>query len=155
KILSVPLPAFFIITLLDGQHSARDIQAAFAQQFGEILFEHDLEEFIRQLDENYLLDNERFREFRRHLEREFKQAATRPAWHAGKVYPEDPAACRQALDRYFTAEGGPGMPGVPQTPGALRGAVAPHIDLLRGGWCFSWAYKELAESCDADLFLIF
>src|SRR5262249_27912016 len=155
QMLGVSLPAFFIITLLDGRRSVRDIQAAFAQQFGDIIFEHDILELIRQLDEHYLLDNDRFLEFRRNLEREFQQAPARPAWHAGKVYPAEPDALRETLRQYFLTEQGPGLPEAPLTPGALRGAVAPHIDFPRGGWCFAWAYKELAERCDADLFIIF
>lgn len=155
KMLGVALPAFFILAHFDGQHSIQDIQAAFTRQFGEILLEKDIQELIRQLDENYLLDNERFVEFRRNLEGEFKRAPVRLPWHAGKVYPSEPAVLRETLDQYFLDARGPGRPGASGTPGTLRGAVAPHIDFPRGGWCFAWAYKELAECCDADLFLIF
>ena len=155
KALSVTLPAFFIITLLDGQHSAREIQLAFTRQFGDVPSEQDIEAIIRQLDEQYLLDNGRYQEYRRGLEGEFRRQAGRPAWHAGKVYPTDADECRRALDGYFLAEGGPGRPGPLTTPGGLLGAIAPHIDLPRGGWCFAWAYKALAEACDADLFIIF
>ena len=40
-------------------------------------------------------------------------------------------------------------------PGGIRGIVAPHIDLARGGPCYAWAYREIREQCDADLFVIF
>jgi AmmeMemoRadiSam system protein B len=36
----------------------------------------------------------------------------------------------------------------------VRGIIAPHIDLRVGGSCYAWAYKELAERCDADLFIL-
>jgi len=37
----------------------------------------------------------------------------------------------------------------------VRGVVAPHIDYHRGGPAYAWAYRELAERSDADLFVIF
>jgi hypothetical protein len=33
--------------------------------------------------------------------------------------------------------------------------VAPHIDFHRGGPAYAWAYRDLAERGDADLFVIF
>src|SRR5437773_279403 len=36
----------------------------------------------------------------------------------------------------------------------VRGIIAPHIDLRVGGLCYAWAYKELVERCDADLFIL-
>ena len=37
----------------------------------------------------------------------------------------------------------------------LKGLIAPHIDLHRGGTAYAWAYREVAERCDADCFVIF
>jgi MEMO1 family protein len=36
----------------------------------------------------------------------------------------------------------------------LRGLLAPHIDFHRGGAVYAWAYKEVLERCDADLFVV-
>jgi AmmeMemoRadiSam system protein B len=36
----------------------------------------------------------------------------------------------------------------------LRGLLAPHIDFHRGGPTYAWAYKEILERCDADLFVV-
>lgn len=36
----------------------------------------------------------------------------------------------------------------------LRGLIAPHIDFHRGGPTYAWAYRELLEHSDADLFVI-
>jgi AmmeMemoRadiSam system protein B len=36
----------------------------------------------------------------------------------------------------------------------LRGLLAPHIDFHRGGPVYAWAYKEILERCDADLFVV-
>ena len=36
----------------------------------------------------------------------------------------------------------------------IRGLLAPHIDFHRGGPAYAWAYKEILERCDADLFVV-
>ena len=36
----------------------------------------------------------------------------------------------------------------------LRGLLAPHIDFHRGGPVYAWAYREVLERCDADLFVV-
>jgi AmmeMemoRadiSam system protein B len=37
----------------------------------------------------------------------------------------------------------------------VRGVIAPHIDFHRGGPAYAWAYRDVAERCDADLFVVF
>jgi AmmeMemoRadiSam system protein B len=37
----------------------------------------------------------------------------------------------------------------------VQGVVAPHIDFHRGGPAYAWAYRDLAERSDADLFVVF
>jgi AmmeMemoRadiSam system protein B len=155
KVLLVPYKAFFIISHFDGQHSLMDIQAAVMRQFGELIARDQIAELARQLDENYLLESDRFREFHRALQAEFKSASLRKAAHAGLTYQADAAALAEELGSYFLAEGGPGQPNHNGAAGTLKAAIAPHIDFRRGGWCFAWAYKDVAEFCDADLFLIF
>ena len=36
----------------------------------------------------------------------------------------------------------------------MRGLLAPHIDFHRGGPTYAWAYREVIERSDADLFVI-
>ena len=58
------------------------------------------------------------------------------------------------MDGFFTAPQGPGPVGDFQG-GGVGGLIAPHIDFHRGGPAYAWAYRDLAERCDADLFVIF
>jgi AmmeMemoRadiSam system protein B len=58
------------------------------------------------------------------------------------------------MDGYFTLEGGPGrIDGF--SGGGVSGLIAPHIDFHRGGPAYAWAYRDLAERGEADLFVIF
>ena len=152
--LTVSPETLFVISLFDGRRTRLDIQAAYARRFGGLLFSNVLDELIRKLDECYLLESQRFREHHQGLVREFAALETRPAGCAGGAYPADPEELRVWLDGFFKAEGGCG-PIAPNRKGdTVRAAVAPHIDLHRGGACYAWAYKELAESCDAERFVI-
>ncbi|MCK5421353.1 MAG: AmmeMemoRadiSam system protein B, partial [Deltaproteobacteria bacterium] len=150
----VSQPTFFVITLFDGKHSLLDIKAEYMRKYGEMLFTENLEEIVKQLDDNYLLENERYEAYRREMEDEFRKADLRPAIFAGKSYESDSQKLMQQLETYFVSPQGPGKSVDGQTDKPIKGIIAPHIDFQRGGPCYAWAYKELAESLSPDLFII-
>src|SRR5262245_45559692 len=90
KVVFLPLTAFFAVSLFDGKHSIRDIQAAFWERFGQLLYAEKIEEIIKQLDANLFLDSERFGEHKLNLEKAFANWPIRPAAHAGTSYPMNP-----------------------------------------------------------------
>jgi hypothetical protein len=153
--LILSYPTYFIISHFDGTHSLLDIQEAFARQFGQILFSDQLRDIIKQLDEHYYLDSERFARLQRETVESFRRASVREMAHADTCYASQPEAFTAQLTEFFTGTEGPGLPHLdaPRPP-SVRGIIAPHIDLRVGGVCYAWAYKELAEHCDADLFLL-
>jgi len=147
--------AFFIASLLDGQHDVRDIQAACFKRFSQLVYTETIEQLIDTLDKAYLLENDRFAERCVSVLEEFRRQPVRPASHAGQSYPVDPAELRSQLDSFFIADDGPGMPGEPGRKPCVCAAIAPHIDLERGGVCYAYAYKELIERCPAETFIVF
>lgn len=150
----LPPLAFFIVSLFDGEHSIRDIQEAFLRRYGEILVRENVEQVIRDLEGNFLLDGPAFRERKRKTEEEFRQADLRSAAHADVSYPGDPRELEKYLTGFFEDSRGPGLPNpVPQGP-PLRGLIVPHIDLRAGGSCYAWGYRELAEREVPELFVI-
>jgi hypothetical protein len=58
------------------------------------------------------------------------------------------------LDGYFLSPTGPGLPLLDARTAVPRAVVAPHIDFHRGGPAYAWAYKGLAESEGADLYVV-
>ncbi len=109
---------------------------------------------IAELDKNLLLDNSRSRDFIKKLKDDFKNSTIRKDAHAGTAYKADKEKLKAQLDDFFTSAEGPGMPSKFNQTNRLKGVIAPHIDLGCGGPCFAWAYKEIAESSDANLFII-
>jgi AmmeMemoRadiSam system protein B len=154
SVLLLPLPLLDIVSLFDGEHTVLDIQAAYMRRHGELLFRERLEEIIGMLDEHGFLDSPRFAERRCQIEETFRQSPTRPAIHAGKAYAGEGEALRAQVDGFFALPDGPGAPG-PFSARPLRAVIAPHIDFHRGGPVYAWAYRDVVEKCDADLFVIF
>jgi hypothetical protein len=152
RLLLIPPPLFFVVSLFDGRHSVLDIQAEYTRRFGELLFSDKIREIIGQLDEALFLESERFQQAR--AVEEFRAAEVREATHAGVSYEADPHKLEEQLGAFFTGPGGPGLPQRVRPSGKLRALIAPHIDLRRGGRCFAWSYAELARECRAQSFVI-
>jgi AmmeMemoRadiSam system protein B len=147
--------AFFIISLFDGNHSILDIQEQYTRRYGTILFSDRVREIIRGLDSNFLLESERFEQHKRSLSEEFSVSSVRAAFHAGGAYESEPSGLKEQLAAFFASPEGPGeLDREAAASDGIKGIVAPHIDLVRGGACYAWAYKEIGERCDADVFVI-
>lgn len=155
SMLMVPWPLVEIVALFDGQRSVLDIQAELTRRHGQIIPGADIERVIATLDDHGFMDSARFSERRTTIDTNFLAAPTRPAAHAGGAYPDDADELRAAMDGFFAPPTGPG-PIAPAGVAATRvaGVVAPHIDYHRGGAAYAWAYRDVAERCDADLFVI-
>ena len=153
--LLIPQVTYFILSHFDGQHSLLDIQEAFARQFSQVLPREQLNALIDQLDTYYYLDSERFARLQQETLDAFRQASVREMAHADTCYSSQPDEFTTQLSAFFKGADGPGLPSaVTQEHPPIRGLIAPHIDLRIGGPTYAWAYKELAERCDADLFIL-
>lgn len=150
--MAVPNVAYFLMTQMDGSRSAIDLQNVFSKQFqGASVTVQEIDTLIGQLDDAFLLHNDRYQKQLEAHQAAFLNAPVRPAAHAGLSYPDDANALRTMIDGFF--DKGPGrFNGQKDDP--LKALIAPHIDFNRGGPCFAWAYKALAESPPPDLFVV-
>src|SRR2546430_17375615 len=71
--------AYFLVTLFDGNHDSRDLQAAFTRRFGEMISLEKLEELITSLDRAYFLQSPALGERVRKLNAEYRAQPERPA----------------------------------------------------------------------------
>jgi AmmeMemoRadiSam system protein B len=152
--LGISPVGYFILSHFDGRHSLIDIQEAYCKQFGTLLLSEELKGLIDTLDQRYYLQSERFRNYRDAVIIDFRRLPTRSTAHVGGVYHADPIQLKNQLDGYFLEPKGPGMPSVDKNHLPPRAVVAPHIDFHRGGPAYAWAYKSLAESDGADLYIL-
>lgn len=154
KTLALPARGFFIAALCDGKHDIRDIQTEYMRRFGDLIFTEKIDDLLRQLDENLFLEGERFEAHREAMAEKFAAATVRPASHAGAAYPNEPPALRQILNSFFTSDHGPGAIDRSERGSDVVAIAAPHIDLKRGGPTYAHAYKQLAERCAAETFVV-
>ena len=152
--LGISPAGYFVLAHFDGQHSFTDVQEAYCKQFGSLLMSDDLKSFIDMLDQHYYLDSERFRDYKNAVVLEFRNQTTRVPAHVGGVYKADPEELKTQLEGFFSAPNGPGLPNSQLAGSTPRAIVAPHIDFHRGGPAYAWAYKPLAESDGADLYIL-
>ena len=144
-----------IVSLFDGEHTVADIQAAVMRRHGQLVERRQIEEIAEALDQQGFLDSPGFAERRAVIDGSFLASPTRPAAHAGGAYALDAGELRATLDGFFTPPDGPGpIDGERAAGPEVRGVIAPHIDFHRGGPAYAWAYRELAERSQADLFVI-
>jgi len=146
--------AYFIVTLFDGRMSLRDIQAAFAKRFGEMIPLDKLDELIAALDRAYFLDSPAFHDRERRVREEFLASPDRPAALAGLCYEKDPAKLRLELAAFFDPPEGPGRAATQKKSAALAGLIAPHIDPRRGAAAYAHAYYELMAHEPPELVVI-
>ncbi|MGZ3514014.1 MAG: AmmeMemoRadiSam system protein B [Thermodesulfobacteriota bacterium] len=154
KALFLSPPLYFIVSLFDGRHSILDIQAEYMRRFGEFLYTEKLHEIVSQLEEALYLEGERFQDALRQKEENFRKAPFREPLFAGKSYEGDPDGLRVQLKGYFEGTNGPGSLGERKGESGLRGVIAPHIDFQRGGFCYAFAHREIAEKNSSLCFVI-
>ena len=152
--LMLGMGAYFIVTLFDGRMSRKDIQAAFAKRFGEMIALEKLDELIAALDRAYFLDSPGFQAREQRVREEFLASPERPAALAGLCYEKDPAKLRLELAAFFDPPEGPGRVATVKKPAPLAGLIAPHIDPRRGAAAYAHAYHELMAHEPPELVVI-
>jgi MEMO1 family protein len=154
QVVALPMPLLDVVSLFDGEHSLGQIHAIVKERHGEAPTVEQIASIARSLDDSGFLDSARFAERQRATEEAFRLSPARPAVHAGGAYAREPDALAAQIDGFFTHADGPGLTAHSADSGVVRGLLAPHIDFHRGGPTYAWAYREVIERSDADLFVI-
>ncbi len=140
------MAAYWLIALMSGANSVAEIRDIFNVRYKSKVTLEEIEALVNSLDENYLLDNERFANYKKGIIDEFCSQSVREAALAGTSYPNDALELSNLLETCLAnADSGDG-----RQPDAL---IAPHIDLSAGGESFGAAYAPLRGS-DAETFVI-
>ena len=160
---SLPMAAAMLVTLMNGERTLSELQAAFAEKMGQPIPLAEVEKIVKQLDERMFLDNENFAAHKAAITAAYDELDVRPAAHAGGAYMGELEALQSQLAELFTCKEGPGL--LPSEGningdyagtegGRLCGVMSPHIDLHRGGPAFAWAYDRVVAESDAEVFVI-
>ena len=148
----VPMDLYrYVFRHFDGENSLADIQVRMLRETGQAVPLAELQSIVAQLDQAMFLDGPSFGAYLA----AYRSAGVRPAALAGRSYAGTERALRAQLASIFAHEDGSGEFPIGTPPsGRLRGVLSPHIDFGRGGPVYTWAYRELAEHSDAEIFVI-
>lgn len=152
--LVLPLNFFFIVQHFDGEHSVQDIGALYLKRFGEFLMPGKVEQLVTDLEHKLFLEGERTEAARQQAQIDYRQQPTRPAAFAGRSYEVDVAKLRKQIDGFFTSGEGPDFKPSENRGKLIKGLVVPSYDLKQAGSVYAWAYKELQEAQQADVYVI-
>lgn len=150
--LLVSMAGLALVSLLDGSRTPAEVQAEFGRRYGAAPELAQVEELVASLEQNGLLVGPRFAA----LIDEFSRTSTRAPACIGS-YPGQPSELKTFLEAQYARDGGPGSGPRADVNGSrpIRGVVSPHIDMHRGGHSYAWAWRAVAESCPAEVFVIF
>jgi len=145
----LPPLAFVVASLLDGRRDTAAVQAEIKAQLKVDVTPEEIESVVRDLDRYLLLESAPVHAKRREAADAFAAFPSRPLQFVDGT--ADEVSTR--LGDFYRNEGGSGTIGAAREE-PLAGILAPHIDFNRGGLCYTFAYKELAERSNADLYVI-
>ncbi|MBW1802989.1 MAG: AmmeMemoRadiSam system protein B [Deltaproteobacteria bacterium] len=147
---AVPIPLYQLMILLDGTKTIRDLQMDFMRRQGGVLVSsEEIARIMRNLDESYLLESERFNKAKERIIGDFTSQKVRPCSHAGRGYPEKPEELERRIEGILNSE-----PNVPAPDGNVAALIAPHIDLNVGYKVYSKAYRMLRGAHPSRIILL-
>jgi AmmeMemoRadiSam system protein B len=152
--LVLPLNFFFIVQHFDGDHSIQDIGALYLKRFGEFLMPSKVEQLVTDLNEKLFLEGSRTEQAREQARLAYRQQALRPAAFAGRSYEADGAKLKKQVDGFFSSGEGPDFKPSENRGKLIKGLVAPTYEVKQAGPVYAWAYKELQECEQPDVYVI-
>jgi len=125
-----------LLSLIDGQKSLDQLIPYFAGGVSA----NELLKFIQMLDEQNLLDSEKFRKHSDLIETQFEEAEIRPPALAGTSYPVETGKTEDFLNDIMKRCNGNFISETPK-----KALYAPHIDLRVGAQQYAEAFSSLRE----------
>lgn len=147
--LVVSQDVVFLISLMDGKRTLREIQAEYMRAFGQLIYMEHIEKLVETLDTNLLLNNDNFRKHLACLKEEYENEPVRKARLAGKSYPANRMDLLMFLDDAINGGNMENREPVDD----ITGILAPHIDYARGIGVYKTAYSYLKD-CDKPLVIV-
>ena len=149
QLIFPPLLAQMLV-YCDGWHTLTQIQERLSADAGFPVPLQHLTEALDQLDEAYLLENDRFYAHRETVLAEYRTKPHRPPALAGLSYPADPDELAHLFAEYGANDNLNGW-----QPWSGRGVVSPHIDYQRGGPVYAKVWRRAQPAvAEADLVLM-
>ncbi len=138
----------FLLSLMDGTKSLRDIQAEYMRVYGELVHIEQLQQFVETMDKHFLLFSEHFNTHLAGLKEAYEKDPVRKPCLAGKSYQANRMELLMFLDEMFRSDGDA------RPKGKIAGILAPHIDYERGMEVYQKIYPFLRHAPEKPLLII-
>jgi len=145
--------ALFVAAHGDGEHTLEQLGRNFEQRYGRPLNVEQAQAVFDRLEAAFMIESPSFLEERERARRAFLDAPLRRAAHAGRSYPAEADAARNAANEFFNHAAEIEEPGE-RPSGTLAGLVAPHIDLRVGGPATALAYRMLEDASTVNTVVV-
>ncbi len=142
----------YLLQFFDGSHSKKDIWEIYKKSFDENVPETKIQEFIKHLDQSFMLNSLQFSQELQRIKSEYRQLPERLPSCAGSSYPSNAVELESFLDDLFKNTNSTFIQPFDKSPKAI---IAPHIDLQLGAKSFVHAYHCLKDKSGADLYIVF
>jgi len=146
----VPENIFFIISLMDGRHTRREIQEAYMRRYGELIYLEHIEKVEAELDHNLFLHGDRFADHQARVIESFAAAPAIEVAPAGVGDLPGGATLEKWLDGCLAEAPAVSVRG----ESGIRAVVAPHIDLVRGRRVYGAVYDRVRDCSPDALFVL-
>jgi MEMO1 family protein len=148
KPLVVSRDVLFLMALMDGQRSLRDLQEEYTRASGGLVHIEQIQAVADAMDASLLLDNDRYQTHLRELITAYEDAPFRNPVCSGRSYPGNEEKLLAYMGEMFPDDR------APKVQGEVEGILAPHIDYTRGYRVYHETYRHLSCS-DRNLFVLF
>jgi AmmeMemoRadiSam system protein B len=152
--LVLPLNYFFIVQHFDGEHSLQEIGAIYLKRFGEFLMPNKVEQLVSELDDKLFLEGARVDSAKQSALDAYRRAAVRKPVFSGRSYEADGSKLRRQIDGFFKSKDGPEPKASEHQGKPIKGLVAPTYEIKEAGPVYAWAYKELDEAQQPDVYVV-
>ena len=135
ELVVVPQNIIFLLSLMDGKHDLRDLQAEATKKFGEIVPLEEITKIVEFLDEKGLLWSKTFEEIKNKAYKKWLSLPLRPMAHANQAYPLSSSEAKFFVEDILKLCN----PDSSEVPKIL---IVPHIDIRVGAKAFAESYNR-------------
>jgi AmmeMemoRadiSam system protein B len=115
---------------------------------------HKVEQLVSELEDKLFLEGSRSDSARQQALETYRHSPVRKAAFVGRSYEADASKLRGQLEGFFKSKEGPEPKASEHQGNSIKGLVAPTYELKHAGPVYAWAYKELEEAQQPDLYVV-
>ncbi|WP_038055435.1 AmmeMemoRadiSam system protein B [Thermodesulfobacterium hydrogeniphilum] len=135
ELVVIPQNIAFLLSLMDGKHDLRDLQAEATKAAGEIVPIEEIIKIVKFLDEKGLLWSKNFEEIKNKAYSKWFSYPFRPMAHANQAYPLSASEAKFFVEDILKLAN----PHSSEPPKIL---IVPHIDIKTGAKAYAESYSR-------------